>query len=151
MTMNNEDFTDACITMVLDLKREGLLDALASLFEGSGLDVDLEDWTKTIGKEAATALMFRVALKKFGHNYTSDHREGEKSGFIRLIEITDEETEKYIGILKELSARAKTDPSWERAVRVEQIRTLCRVNGVLDRMTRDQLRDRDLDERADLE
>ena len=91
MTTGNEDFTDACITMVIHLKKEGLLDALASLFEGSELSLDLDDWTKTIGQEAALALMIKVAAKKFGRDYKSDYREGVESGFIRLIKIGKEE------------------------------------------------------------
>ena len=50
--------------------------------------------------------------------------------------------------MKELGAKAKADPKCEQAMRLNQLRAMYKVKGVLDAVARNRLRD--FDEQEDL-
>jgi hypothetical protein len=136
----NESFTDACISIVRQLQRESRLDALAGLFDGSDMRLDINDWAQTIGKDAATALVFRVLAKKCRKDYELDYIDNDGKSFIDSIKINNEEAENYISILKKLGEMAKDNPLFGPSARLDQLRTMCRVTGLLDIRSRDALR-----------
>jgi hypothetical protein len=140
MTTVNESFTDACITIVRQLQRESRLDALASLFDGSDMRLDIDDWAQTIGEDAATALVFRVAVKKCKKDDELNYVDNDGKSFIDAIKINNEEAENYISILKKYGEMAKDHPLYEPSARLNQLRTMCRVTGLLDIRSRDALR-----------
>jgi hypothetical protein len=140
MTMVNESFTDACIMIVRQLQRECRLDALARLFDGSDMRLDIDDWAQTIGKDAATALVFGVAVRKYKKNDELDYIDNDGKSFVDSIIINDEEAENYISILKKYAEMAQGNPLYEPSARLNQLRTMCRVTGLLDIRSRDALR-----------